>query len=48
MDIPDRALKGSHSYPNYKIKLKLWYILEHRIQPTQSTVDEIKILMDMC
>jgi len=47
MDIRDRALEGKHLYPNYKIKLKYWYLLGVRIQPNKSTIKEIKLVIEM-
>jgi len=47
MDIRDRALELKNVYPNYKIKMKYWYLLGAKLQPNKTTIIEIKIVMEM-
>ncbi|KAL4153086.1 hypothetical protein QTP88_000919 [Uroleucon formosanum] len=47
MDIRDRPLESKNVYPNYKIKIKYWYLLGDRLQPKKPTITEIKLLMEM-
>jgi len=47
MNIRDRALESKNVYPNYKLKIKYCYLLFDRLKPKETTITEIKLVMEM-